>query len=54
MVGPLDRDNAQAIEQYGGVSVVGQMPPLDPLAPELVAGWAATALDPDGRLMEFL
>jgi dethiobiotin synthase len=54
MVGPLDHENAQAIEQYGGVPVVGQLPPLDPLSPERVARWADMAFDPDGRLMEFL
>ena len=55
MVGPPDdlaRENRLAIEQYGRVAVVGEMPMLNPLTPERLRGWAETALDPDGRLME--
>ena len=54
MVGPPDRENALAIERYGAVKVLGQLPMLDPLSPELVARWAETSLDPDRHLMEFL
>lgn len=57
MVGPLDdlaRENRVAIEQYGRVAVVAQMPMLNPLTPERLREWAETSLDPDGRLMEVL
>ena len=54
MVGPPDAENARAIAGYGGVAVVGQMPMLDHLSPELVARWAEASLDPDRVLMEFL
>ena len=50
MVGPTDKDNRDAIETYGGVPVVGEMPPFDSLTPEAVGHWAATALDPAGSL----
>ena len=33
MVGAPDADNRQAIERYGRVAVVGELPPLDPLTP---------------------
>jgi dethiobiotin synthetase len=54
MVGVPEQENADAIEDYGGVPVVGQMPMLGPLSSDLVARWADTALDPDGHLLEFL
>jgi dethiobiotin synthetase len=54
MVGVPEPENVNAIEGYGGVAVVGQMPMLGPLSPDLVAGWALTSLDPDGRLLELL
>lgn len=54
MVGPPDRENRLAIERHGRVSVVGELPTLDPLAPEALGRWAETFLDADGRLLEFL
>ena len=40
MVGPRDdlaRENRMAIERYGGVTVVGELPSLDPLTPEVAS-----------------
>ena len=54
MVGEPNRDNCQAIEHYGRVSVLGEMPLLDPLDTATVRQWAATKLDPEGHLLEFL
>jgi dethiobiotin synthase len=57
MVGPADdlaRENRLAIEHYGRVAVVGEMPMLNPLTPERLRGWAESSLDPDGKLTEFL
>lgn len=57
MVGPRDdlaRENRMAIERYGGVTVVGELPSLNPLTPEVLREWADTSLDPHGRLMEWL
>jgi dethiobiotin synthase len=54
MVGDPNPDNRAAIEHYGHVAVLGEMPRLDPLAAASLAGWAATGLDPSGRLTEFL
>jgi malonyl-CoA O-methyltransferase len=53
MVGKPDRDNREAIEHYGRVSVLGEMPLLDPLNAAAVRRWAAAELDPYGRLAEF-
>jgi dethiobiotin synthase len=54
MVGELNRDNREAIEHYGRVSVLGEMPLLDPLDTATVRQWATTKLDPEGHLLEFL
>jgi dethiobiotin synthetase len=54
MVGPPDPDNREAIEQRGGVHVVGELPIFQPLTPQRLAAWAITELDRDGHLMEFI
>ena len=54
MVGPQDADNREAIEQRGGVHVVGELPIFEPLTPQRLAAWAITELDRDGHLTEFL
>ncbi len=55
MVGPPNSDNRTAIEQYGGVRVLGEMPTFDPLTPEVLAAWSASsALDRDDVLREML
>jgi dethiobiotin synthetase len=54
MTGESNPDNRAAIEQYGRVPVVAEMPLLAPLDPGLLGAWSATYLDPQGRLLEFL
>ena len=54
MVGPPDADNREAIEQRGGVHVVGELPTFEPLTPQRLAAWAITELDRDGHLMELI
>jgi dethiobiotin synthase len=54
MVGEPNRDNREAIEHYGRVSVLGEIPRLNPLDTATVRQWAATKLDPKGHLLEFL
>ena len=54
MVGPPDTPNRQAIEQRGGVHVVGELPIFEPLTPQRLAAWAITELDRDGHLTEFI
>lgn len=54
MIGEPNADNRAAIEQYGRVPVVAEMPFLAPLDPGLLAAWSVTHLDPQGRLLEFL
>ena len=48
------RENRLAIEHYGRVPVLGEMPKLNPLTPERLDRWAETSLDADGQLTEFL
>jgi len=50
MVGDSNADNRVAIESYGRVRVVGEMPWFDPLTADAVGQWASTHLDPDGAL----
>jgi dethiobiotin synthetase len=50
MVGNPDADARDAIEHYGHVAVVGEMPTFDALTPEALAAWASN-FDPAGRLL---
>jgi dethiobiotin synthase len=54
MIGGKNPDNRAAIEHYGNVPVLGEMPRFEPLQPERLADWAAVDLDPQNRLWEFL
>jgi dethiobiotin synthetase len=45
MIGQSNVDNRAAIEKYGGVPVVAEMPFLRPLDPGLLAAWSVTHLD---------
>jgi dethiobiotin synthase len=54
MIGEPDADNREAVEHYGKIGVLGEMPRFDPLTPETLADWAVANLDPQDRLREFL
>jgi len=54
MVGALNTENRLAIERYGRVRVVGELPVLNPLTVETLGRWADAVLDPDGGLAEIL
>ena len=55
MVGPPSADNRHAIERYGGVRVLGEMPLFEEtLSPEVLSAWAATELDREHVLPEML
>jgi dethiobiotin synthetase len=45
MIGEANADNRAAIEKYGHVPVVAEMPFLTPLDPGLLATWSVTHLD---------
>jgi dethiobiotin synthase len=53
MVGPPNVDNRIAIESWGHVPVLGEIPALDPLTPERLQD-AADRLDPAGELHRLL
>jgi dethiobiotin synthase len=53
MVGEPNQDNREAIEHYGRVTVVGELPQLDALSADTLAA-AAAALDPSNRLLPYL
>jgi dethiobiotin synthetase len=50
MVGEPNAENRFAIEQYGRVPVVGDLPLLDPLTPAALGAWATANLDVHHRL----
>ena len=54
MVGRRNLENRRAIETYGRVRVIGELPRLDPLTPRALARWAASELDAAGRLLEWM
>ena len=54
MVGQTNPENRSAIEEYGRVPVVGELPRLDPLSSDTLADWATGALDPGAQLWERL
>lgn len=53
LVGEPHGENRLAIERFGGVPVVAEVPVLEPLTPATVAA-AAAELDPEGRLEPWL
>ena len=54
MVGDRNAENRRAIERYGDAPVLGEMPRFSPLDAADLAAWAATELDRDRRLLEWL
>ncbi len=54
MVGVPNADNRDAIERYGHVHVLGEIPHIEPLTADRLASWAAAGLDRHGRLLELL
>ena len=51
MVGESNEENRRAIEQYGRLAVVGEMPKLGDLSAVALKRWAADALDHEGVLL---
>ena len=47
LVGEKNPSNRKAIEDYGGVTVVGEMPLFSELTPKVLGAWAKTQLDTD-------
>jgi dethiobiotin synthetase len=54
MIGEKNPENRAAIEHYGDVAVLGEMPVLKPLNSSTLGEWAAAELDPQNRLQELL
>jgi dethiobiotin synthetase len=54
MVGARNRENRRAIETYGRVRILGELPRLDPITPRAVARWASAELDAEARLLEWM
>ena len=54
MVGVPNADNRDAIERYGHIEVLGEMPRFESLNAGELAAWAASHLDQNGRLAPLL
>ena len=54
MVGDRNHENRCAIERYGGVRVLGEMPRFDQLTAETLVRWATNDFDPDETLLEWI
>jgi dethiobiotin synthase len=54
MIGEPNSDNRRAIEQYGNVDVVGEMPWFSSLTKNTLREWATAELDPENRLSQYL
>ena len=54
LVGEPKLGTRDAIERYGKVAVVGELPPLDPLSADTLGAWAASAFDREGHLARYL
>jgi dethiobiotin synthetase len=54
MTGHLNGDNREAMERYGRVRVVGEMPVFPTLDAAHLARWCAAEFDREGRLAEYL
>jgi dethiobiotin synthetase len=52
LIGDRNPDNRLAIESFGHVAVLGELPHLDPLTPEALRQWAASELDREAQLAE--
>ena len=54
MIGDPDADNRRAIEHYGNVPVLAEMPRFEPFGAAALRKWAEESLDPESSLQEFL
>lgn len=54
MVGEPSPDNRDAIERYGRIRILGELPCLKPLTPRALQMLAQSAIDPDGHLAGLL
>jgi len=54
LIGDPNPENRAAIERYGAVPILGEMPRFNPLTPEFLAEWSAAHLDRKEILREFL
>ncbi len=54
LTGAKNAENRAAIEHYGGVPVIGELPPVEPLDRPRLGAWADAEFDTNGRLQELL
>jgi malonyl-CoA O-methyltransferase len=54
MAGFPNTDNRQAIERFGNIRVIDEMPQFAPLTPEALGRWARREFDTNGQLERYL
>jgi dethiobiotin synthetase len=54
MIGEKNRDNRHAIERYGKIDVLGEMPRFPVLTPDVLRHWASSEFDPASQLSKHL
>jgi len=54
MVGEPNRNNREAIEHFGNVAVLGEMPEISELSAAKIAQWANSGLDSSNVLLKYL
>jgi len=54
MAGEQNRSNREAIEHFGKVTVLGELPRISELSADKLAQWAKSELDPSGTLVKML
>jgi dethiobiotin synthetase len=54
MIGERNRDNRHAIERYGNVDVLGEMPRFPTLNADVLRHWASSEFDPASQLSKHL
>ena len=54
MIGEKNRDNRHAIERYGKVDVIGEMPRFQTLSADVIRHWASSEFDPASQLSKHL
>ncbi len=54
MCGERNPENRAAVEKFGGIAVIGEMPRFDSLTSATLQRWAESEFDGEGRLAQYL
>jgi dethiobiotin synthase len=54
MSGEPNPENRDAVQKFGDIAVVGEMPRFESLTPAALQGWAESEFDTEGRVADYL